>query len=40
MYERGGHLYITFHREMAALSVGKNTASQSPQWIRRLGQEN
>lgn len=36
--ERGVHLNITFHRVMAALSVGRKTRSQSPQWVRGLGQ--
>lgn len=38
--ERDIHLYITFHKVMAALSAGMKTRNQSPQWIRGLGQEN
>lgn len=34
------HLYITFHKVMAALSARKKNKDQSPQWIRGLGQEN
>ena len=38
-YEGDVYLYTTFHRVMATLSAGMKTGNQSPQWIRRIGQD-